>query len=83
MHILNIDVWSLMTKQVGLYAGPSLKFCLPVFKNFSLFCVSFSALYVCVCLQANHFDVIGLGVKVDQGLPCVCHNISRSSGKPL
>ena len=35
--------------------------------------------YVCVCLQANHFDVIGLGVKVDQGLPCVCHYILRSS----
>ena len=49
MHILNIDVWSLMTKQVGLYAGPSLKFCLPVFKNFSPFSISFSA-FVCVCV---------------------------------
>ena len=49
MHILNIDVWSLMTKQVGLYAGPSSKFCLPVFKNFSPFSISFSA-FVCVCV---------------------------------
>ena len=36
---------------------------------------------VCVCLRANNFDVIGLGVKVDQGLPCVRHYIPRSSGK--
>ena len=26
VHITNIDVWGLMTKPVGLYAGPSLKF---------------------------------------------------------
>ena len=38
---------------------------------------------MCVCLRANHFDVVSLGVKVDQGLPCVCHYIPRSSGKPL
>ena len=38
---------------------------------------------VCVCLRANHFDVIGLGGKVDQSLPCVRHYIPRSSGKPL
>ena len=36
-----------------------------------------------VCLRANNFDVIGLGVKVDQGLPCVRHFIPRSSGKWL
>ena len=36
---------------------------------------------VCVCLRANNFDVVGLGVKVDQGLPCVRHYIPRSSGK--
>ena len=38
---------------------------------------------VCVCLPANHLDVFRLGVKVDQGLPCVRHYIPRSSGKPL
>ena len=36
-----------------------------------------------VCLRANHFEVIRLGIKVDLGLPCVRHYISRSSGKPL
>ena len=35
--------------------------------------------HVCVCLPANHFDVIRLGVKVDQGLPCVHHYILRLS----
>ena len=35
----------------------------------------------CGCLRANHFDVIGLGIKVDQGLPCVPHYIPRSNGK--
>ena len=41
--------------------------------------------YVCVCmgLQVNHTDVTRLGVKVDQGLPCLHHYILRSSGKPL
>ena len=38
---------------------------------------------ICVCLQVNHFDVTGLSVKVSQGLPCKCHHIPRSSGKPL
>ena len=38
---------------------------------------------VCVFLPANHNDLIWLGVKVDQGLPCVRHRISRSSDKPL
>ena len=38
---------------------------------------------VYVCLRANHFEVIRLGIKVDLGLPCVRHYISRSSGKPL
>ena len=38
---------------------------------------------VCVCLRANHLDVVRLGVKVDQGLPCVRHYIPRSSGKSL
>ena len=38
---------------------------------------------VCVCvLQVNH-NATWLGVKVDQGLPCVHHHIPRSSGKPL
>ena len=35
---------------------------------------------VCVCSWVNHFDVIRLGVKVDQGLPCVRHCMPRSSG---
>ena len=26
-------------------------------------------LCVCVCLRANHFNVVRLGIKVDQGLP--------------
>ena len=30
-----------------------------------------------MCLLANHFDVIVLGVKVDQGLPCICHYIPQ------
>ena len=39
---------------------------------------------VCVCLWANQlFQVIRLGIMVDQGLPCVYHYISRSSGKLL
>ena len=39
---------------------------------------------LCVCVFTGQpFDVIGLGVKVDQGLPCAHHNIPRSSGKPL
>ena len=35
MHISNIDVWGLLTKPVGPYVDPSIKFCLPVFTNFS------------------------------------------------
>ena len=40
---------------------------------------------VCVCLWGNYYDDfdIRLGIKVDQGLPCECHHIPRSSGKPL
>ena len=38
---------------------------------------------VCVCLRANHLDVVRLGVKGDQDLPCVRHYIPRSNGKPL
>ena len=39
---------------------------------------------VCVCVYGLTFlDVARLGVKVDQGLPCVRHYIPRSSGKPL
>ena len=53
MHISNVDVWSLMTKPVGLYAGPSLKFCLPVFTNFSSCSVSFITFVVCVCLYSS------------------------------
>ena len=37
-----------MKKPVGLYAGLSLKFCLPVFANFSSCPVSFIT-FVCVC----------------------------------
>ena len=47
---------------------------------FSLVCV---CVCVCVCLRVNHCDIIRLGVKVDQGLPCVRHYIPRLSGKPL
>ena len=54
MHILNIDVWSLMTKQVGIYAGPSLKFCLPVFTNFSSCPVLFSAFVIVNCNYEEH-----------------------------
>ena len=43
----------------------------------------YSCLGVCVCLRANHLDVVTLGVKVDQGLPYARHYIPRSSGKPL
>ena len=38
---------------------------------------------VCVCLRTNHFDVIRLGLKVDQGLPCICLYIPRLSDKSL
>ena len=39
---------------------------------------------VCVCVFTGQpFDVVGLGVKVDQGLSCVRHYISRSSDKSL
>ena len=38
---------------------------------------------VCVCLRVNPSDNIRLGVKVDQGLPCVRDYIPRSSGKLL
>ena len=54
MHISNVDVWSLMTKPVGLYAGPSLKFCLPVFTNFSSCSVSFITFVVCVFIFFHH-----------------------------
>ena len=30
---------------------------------------------MCVCLRVNHNDVTWLGVKIDQGLPCICHHI--------
>ena len=46
VHISNIDVWGLTTTPVGLYAGLYLKFCLPVFPNFSSIPVSFSAFVV-------------------------------------
>ena len=54
MHILNIDVWILMTKQVGLYAGPSSKFCLPVFTNFSSCPLLFSAFVIDNCNYEEH-----------------------------
>ena len=38
---------------------------------------------VCECLQINHNDITWLGVKADQGLPCVRHYIPRSSDTPL
>ena len=36
-----------------------------------------------VCLQINHNNITCLSIKVDQGLPCICHHVSRMSGKPL
>ena len=38
--------------------------------------------FVCVCVCVCEY-VTGLGMKVDQGFPCVCHHIPRSSGEPL
>ena len=38
---------------------------------------------VCECLHVNHSDVIRLGIKVDQGLPCIRHYIPRSNEKPF
>ena len=49
--------------------------------NVSCVCVCL-CVCVCVCLRVNN-DVIRLGVKVEQGLPCVRHYIPRSSGEPL
>ena len=42
-----------------------------------------NSVYVCVFYGLTFLDVVRLGVKVDQGLPCVRHYIPRSSGKPL
>ena len=42
-----------------------------------------STFTLCVCVWANQLDVFRLGIKVDQGLPCICHCIPRLSGKPL
>ena len=36
-------------------------------------CLISSCSCVCMCLWVNHNDVTWLGVKVDQSLPCVCH----------
>ena len=44
VHISNIDVWDLMP--VRLYAGPSFKFCLLVFTNFSSCSESFSTFVI-------------------------------------
>ena len=44
--------------------------------------IFFCYLRVCV-FTGKPFVVDGLGVKVDQGLPCVRHYIPRSGGKPL
>ena len=52
------DVWRLMTKPVGLYAGPALKFCLPVFTNFSSCPVSFSAFVIVNCNYDGHLTWI-------------------------
>ena len=53
-------------------------------ESFTTVCVCVRAhARVCVCLQACHFDVIGLGIKVDQGILCIRHYITRSNGKPL
>ena len=38
---------------------------------------------MCVCLRANLLDVVRLGFKVDQGLPCLRDYFPRSSCKPL
>ena len=39
---------------------------------------------VCVCVFTSQpFVVDGLGIKVDQGLPCIRHYIPKSGGKPL
>ena len=42
-----------------------------------------NSVYVCVFYGLTFLDVVRLGVKVDQGLPCVRYYIPRSSGKPL
>ena len=54
--------------------------------KFKQIIVTFVCVYVCVCVCVyglTFLDIVRLGIKVDQGLPCVHHYISRSSGKPL
>ena len=59
MQILNINVWGLTTMPpVGLYAGCSLKFCLPVFMNFLCFPVSRSA-FESLSAFPRDFEILG------------------------
>ena len=47
-------------------------------------CFSFVCVCVCVCVFAVYqYNVTGLAVKVDQGLPYKHHHYLRLSGEPL
>ena len=56
--ISNINICGLATTLVGLYAGPSLKFFLPVLTNFSASPVSFSAFIIFSYNHDEHFTWI-------------------------
>ena len=50
------------------------------------YCFSFVCVCVCVCVcvfAGYQYNVTGLGIKVDQGLPCKHHHYLRLSGEPL
>ena len=66
MHISNIDVWGLLTKPVGPYVDLSIKFCLPVFTNFSscLFAIVNRNYDECLTWKNFRADLISWSAKI-------------------
>ena len=66
VHISNIDVWGLLTKPVGPYVDPSIKFCLPVFTNFSscLFAIVNRNYDECLTWKKFRADLISWSAKI-------------------